>query len=44
MTKLKRNATQPLREGVTGATYDEANQMLSFQLATSSARNRAYGN
>ncbi|MBI5025155.1 MAG: RHS repeat protein, partial [Nitrospirae bacterium] len=43
-TKYKRNATQPLRDGVTGATYDEANEMLTFTPATSSVKNMTYDN
>jgi RHS repeat-associated protein len=43
-TKFKRNATQPLRDGVTGASYDDANEMLTFTPATSSAKNMTYDN
>lgn len=43
-TKFTRNAGQPLRDAVTGASYDDANEMLTFTPATSSAKNMTYDN
>ncbi|MDI6800834.1 MAG: RHS repeat-associated core domain-containing protein [Thermodesulfovibrionales bacterium] len=41
-TKFTRNTTQPLRDGVTEASYDNANEMLTFTPASSSAKNMTY--
>jgi YD repeat-containing protein len=41
-TKFTRNATQPLRDGVTGASYDDANEMLTFTPANGSTKNISY--
>jgi len=43
-TKFTRNAAQPSRDAVTGASYDDANEMLSFSPATGSAKNITYDN
>ncbi len=39
-----RNALQPLRTGVTGTSYDDANEMLSFTPAMGSSKNMTYDN
>ncbi len=43
-TKYTRNAVQPTRTGVDSATYDDANEMLTFKPASSTQRNMAYDN
>ena len=43
-TKSTRNATMPLRTGVDSATYDNANEMLTFKPASATTRNMTYDN
>lgn len=43
-TKFTRNAVQPMRTAVNSATYDSANEMLTFTPATGAARNMTYDN
>jgi YD repeat-containing protein len=42
--KFTRNATLPLRTGVDSATYDNANEMLTFTPASATTRNMTYDN
>jgi len=41
-TKFTRNAIQPFRNGATGITYNEANQMLTFTPSGGSTKNITY--
>ena len=43
-TKFTRNTAQPSRDAVTSATYDDANEILTFQPLPGSAKNMTYDN